>query len=60
MTENRASVLLKAVLEILDKCDDSPYVRDVFRETAFYDGAECDGYCLRDDIRHYLEYGDDS
>lgn len=58
MTEDRATVLLKAVMEILKKCDESSYVKDFFGETAFYDGTECDGYCLKEDIKHYLEFGD--
>jgi len=59
MTENRSTTLLKAVLEILYKCDDGPRnVKEFFGETAFYDGAECDGYCLMDDIKNYLEYGE--
>ena len=55
MTEDRATVLLKAVLEILNKCDTGPYVKDVFGETAFYDGTDCDGYCLKEDIEQFLE-----
>ena len=58
MTEDRATVLLKAVLEILNKCDEGPYVKDFFCETAFYDETDCDGYCLKDDIEFFLEYGD--
>lgn len=58
MAEDRATVLLKAVLEILSKCDAGPYVKDVFGETAFYDGTECDGYCLKEDIESFLEYGE--
>jgi hypothetical protein len=59
MTEDRATVLLRATLEILNKCDEGPYVKDVLGVTAEYDGAECDGYCLKEDIEHYLEFGDD-
>lgn len=58
MTEDRATVLLKAVLEILNKCDEGPYVKEFFGETAFYDGTDCDGYCLKEDIEHFLEFGD--
>ena len=58
MTENRSTTLLKAVLEILNKCDDGPYVKDFFENTAFYDGTDCDGYCLMDDIKNYLECGE--
>lgn len=54
-TNARAYVLLKAVLDILKKCDDGPFVEDVFEQTAFYDEAECDGYCLRDDIASLLD-----
>ena len=57
MTEDRATVLLNAILEILNKCDEGPYVKDFFGETAFYDGTYCDGYCLKDDIQDFLEYG---
>lgn len=56
MKEDRAITLLRATLELLRKCDNSPYVLDVLGETAFYDEAECDGYCLMDDIRNYLDY----
>ena len=56
MNEDRAVVLLKATLKLLKKCEASPYVLDVMGETAFYDEAECDGYCLKDDIEHYLEW----
>jgi len=59
MTEDRSTILLKAVLEILNKCDNNPYVKNFFGESAFYDGTDCDGYCLKDDIEHFLEYGDD-
>ena len=52
---NRAVTLLKATLQILQKCDKAPYIVDVLGETAFYDGTDCDGYCLMDDIKFYLE-----
>lgn len=58
MSDDRATILLKAVLEILNKCDEGPYVKDVFCETAYYDDADCDGYCLKEDIEHYLEFGE--
>ena len=55
--ENRAEILLKATLDILTKCDNSSYVLDVLSETSFYDGTDCDGYCLMEDIKNYLEFG---
>lgn len=58
MNEDRATILLKAVLEILNKCDEGPYVKDFFGETAFYDGVECDSLFLREDIEDFLECGE--
>jgi hypothetical protein len=55
MGEDRATVLLKAVLDIFDECDKGPHVKDIFEQTTFYDGSDCDAFCLRDDIKSYLE-----
>lgn len=49
MPEARAIVLLEATLEILNQAN-----HDSLSRTAFYDDAHCDGFCLRDDIKHYL------
>lgn len=49
-----AVVLLKATLEILRKADEGPYVQDVLALTAHYDGTECDGACLMQDIDDFL------
>ena len=46
MSEDRAITLLKACRNLLNKQKDS--------FTVFYDGADCDGYCLSDDIEDYL------
>jgi hypothetical protein len=51
----RSKVLLKAVLSLLQKAKDSDYVIDILSETIFYDGTDCDGYCLYDDIEALLE-----
>lgn len=51
----RAETLLKACLDLLRKQDGSYYVLNLLRETVVYDGAECDGYCLMDDIKSCLE-----
>lgn len=55
MTEDRKTVLLKACLDILKKCNDSSCVVSPMEVTAFYDGTECDGYCLMEDIENELE-----
>lgn len=52
---DRAIVLLRATQEILQKCDDAPYVEDVMGVTAHYDGTECDGLCLKEDIENFME-----
>ena len=53
----RAKVLLKATLDLLRKQKDSYYVLNLLENTAFYDNAECDGYCLFDDIENFLYFG---
>jgi hypothetical protein len=60
MTEPRHITLLKAALALLTEADNSIFVIDVMSTTVHYDGADCDGGCLRDDIKHYLEYEADA
>lgn len=48
--EDRKVTLLKACMELLRKQKHSSYVLDLLTETVFYDEANCDGYCLLDDI----------
>lgn len=31
------------------------YVLDLLEETVFYDEAECDGYCLKEDIGYWFD-----
>ena len=52
--EGRALELLNATLQMLKQADDSPYVKDVMTATVYYDGVECDGYCLKGDIESLL------
>ncbi len=54
-TNARAYVLLDATLQILKKCDEGPFVKDVFEQMAEYDGTDCDGICLMEDITNLLE-----
>lgn len=59
MTEDnkaeRMKILLGAVLQILEKQIHSPSVLYFFNQVAFYDGVECDGYCLFEEIKEFLE-----
>lgn len=50
----RAILLLSKVLELLDRQDESIYVLNLLEQLVFYDGVECDGYCLKDDIECLL------
>lgn len=48
--KNRKEILLRAAFDLLRKCEDAPFVQSPFELTAFYDEADCDGYCLMEDI----------
>ena len=52
---DRAKTLLKATKDLLEKQDNSYYVLNLLEETVFYDGAECDGTCLKDDIDYWFD-----
>lgn len=51
---DRAEMLLKATYDILHKQKDSYYVLNILEQTAVWDGVECDGYCLMEDIAEFL------
>jgi len=55
-----ARVLLKATYDLLKQCDDSFYVLNVLEQTTVYDGVECDGYCLMEDIETLMEEWNDN
>ena len=55
--ECRKTVLLRACLDLLKKCGEGPYVKNALTETVFYDGADCAGGCLANDIA--VELGED-
>lgn len=50
----RMEILLKATLDILKKQEASHYVLNVLETTAIWDYAECDGYCLMEEIEEVL------
>lgn len=52
---DRKDILLKAAYDLLKKCNDGPYVKNALEETIYYDDAECDGYCLANDIAILLD-----
>lgn len=55
---DRRTLLLKASLAMLRKCSAGPYVVSPTETTVHYDGADCDGYCLIEDIEN--ELGEDA
>lgn len=52
----RAKIYIKAAHDLLQKQKDSYYVLDLLSETVFYDGADCDGYCLYEETGEWLEW----
>lgn len=52
---SRAETLLIAVWKLLQKQNESPYVLNILSEIVVYDGAECDGSCLKDDIEYWFD-----
>ena len=60
---DRLKVLMSAAYDLLKKCEKSRYVLNAMEVTVNYDDAECDGFCLMEDIAIELklgEYSDDS
>ena len=53
---DRAKILLKAVHDLLDKQNQTPFVLDMLSETVNYDDCECDGNCLLEDIEDWFSY----
>jgi hypothetical protein len=55
MSEARKTILLKACYDLLKKCNESHYVLSAMEVTVRYDEADCDGFCLMEDIAHELD-----
>lgn len=55
--EDRATTLLTAAKELLSKQKEAGILTD-HPITVHYDDADCDGYCLLDDITAFLEVGE--
>ena len=58
MSEDRKTILLKAVLQLLKKQQNSYYVLNLLEEEVYYDDTECDGGCLMEDIK--IELGEEN
>lgn len=57
--ENRKDILLRAAYDLLRKASEMHYVQEATHITVFYDDADCDGYCLMEDIATELDLDDD-
>lgn len=55
MSEDRKTTLLKAAHALLMKQGQSGCVLNLLEQTAFYDGTDCDGHCLMEDIEIELD-----
>ena len=53
-TEARMRILLRAAYDLLTKADRMFYVEEAALICTYYDGASCDGCCLREDIADEL------
>ena len=56
---DRKTLLLKAAYDLLKKQHQTSEVLNLLAETAFYDGTDCDGNCLMEDIADELDLDSD-
>ena len=56
--QDRKVVLLRAAYDILKRSAKSRYVLSALEIQAHYDGTNCDGHCLMDDIMNELDLPD--
>lgn len=52
---NRAKILLKAMIDMLEQQERSHYVLNILEQTSVWDGAWCDGYCWLEEAKDLLE-----
>ena len=52
--DGRVKELLGASIELIKKTQNSHIILDIMSETSFYDGTDCDGYCLLEDLNDEL------
>lgn len=52
--KDRKITLLKACRDLLNKQNKTIYVLNMLETTVYYDGTDCDGSCLLEDIEDLL------
>jgi hypothetical protein len=45
---------MRAAYQLLKKQDDASYALNLLEETTVWDGANCDGYCLMEELEGQL------
>ena len=56
---DRKTILLRAAYDLLRQADKSHYVLNAMEILVHYDDADCDGFCLMEDIASELEIEDE-
>ncbi|HHZ97439.1 MAG TPA: hypothetical protein EYN67_18295 [Flavobacteriales bacterium] len=51
---DRLLILARAAYQLLKKQDESSYVLNLLGESTVWDGVECDGYCLMEELKSQL------
>ena len=54
MNEERAKILIKAMVDLLKKQKESVYVLNILEQEAIWDGVECDGECWYGEALFFL------
>ena len=57
--DKRKDTLLRAAYDLLKRASQDHYVRSATEIPVYYDDANCDGYCLMEDIAEQLGFYDD-
>jgi hypothetical protein len=57
---NRKEILLRAAYDLLKRASQDHYVREATSIVTRFDDANCDGYCLMEDIAAELDLDDDT
>ena len=60
MSEDRRAILLRAAYDLLKRSTQTHYVCEATHIMTRFDDANCDGYCLMEDIATELGLDDDT
>ena len=58
--EDRRDILLRAAYDLLTRAERGHFVLEAAGIETFYDKANCDGYCLREDIADVLNLNEET